>query len=199
MRKATALVAAAGLLLAATAACSSNPGTPAPASSAAPSAPASSGPNVPKVPAPLTVAKYEQDPCSLLTAAQANEVIKSVRTTKAAGNAAPICTWFDADDSGLTIGFLPHQGGLATIYQNSGDSTAGYFKPAPDVAGYPAAFFSNMDDRSRGGCQVAVGVTDDEVFTSSVLLQQSSPSYADPCALAAKAAAAAVTTIKAGA
>ncbi|SFN91991.1 DUF3558 domain-containing protein [Amycolatopsis rubida] len=199
MTKTIAVAAATGVLLLAATACSSNPGTPAPAASGTPSAPVSSGPQAPRVSNPLAVGKYEQDPCTVLTPAQATEILNSVRHSQSDGNAAPICNWFDADDSGLTIGFVPHQGGLSTVYENTATSSVGYFKVGPDIAGYPSAFFSNLDDRNRGGCQLAVGVTDDEAFTSSVILQKSSPSYADPCSLAVKAATAAVTTIKAGA
>nr|WP_245573260.1 DUF3558 domain-containing protein [Amycolatopsis benzoatilytica] len=186
---------AVGLLLLATAACSSTPGTPAPAASAAPS---SSSPSVPKVNAPLDAAKYEQNPCALLSSAQATEVIKSVRNRQGKGLVGPICTWNDADSNSVAVGLVPGQGGLASSYAYR-DSAAGYFQVAPDVNGYPAVYTSPSDDRKNGGCQAVVGIKDDETLTSSVLLDKTSPDYRDPCSLAAKAAAAAVATIKAGA
>ena len=197
MKNLIVLASAAGLLLLSATACSTTPtpGTPGPAPSAAPT---STSPSVPKVANPLDVAKYEQNPCALLSAAQATDLIKSVRNGQGKGLVAPICTWYDANGSSIGVGMVPGQGGLAGAYTNS-DSQSGYFEAAPDVNGYPAVFAGTTDDRKRGGCQVAVGVKDDELFTTDVMLDKTSPDYSNPCPLAAKAAAAAITTIKAGA
>ncbi|RJQ84087.1 DUF3558 domain-containing protein [Amycolatopsis panacis] len=198
--KSTIRTATTGLLLLVATACSVSPGSPGPASSGgAPASPSSTGPKVPQVSNPLDATKYEQDPCSVLTEAQAGGVFGAVRKREAGGTVAPLCTWNDRDNSGISVGFLPRQGGLATTYENSVNAGAGYFEAAPEVAGYPAAFSAVHDDRKTGGCQIAVGVTNDEVFTVSSLLRQSSPHYNDPCALVTKVAEAAVTTLKAGA
>lgn len=193
---ASAAGAAAILLLALTACSSPNGGQPAPASSN-PASSSTAASDVPKVANPLDVAKYEQDPCSVLTQAQAAQAFNAVRNRKIAGNVAPVCTWNDSENSSLAIGLLPGQGGLATVYQNR--SNSGYFEPAPSIDGYPAVFTNVLDNRSDGGCQVAVGVRADEAFTSSVILFKKSPSYGDPCSVALKAAGAALATIKAGA
>ncbi|EFL04774.1 predicted protein [Streptomyces sp. AA4] len=185
------------LLLLAVTACSSTPGTPVPATPESTSA-TSTARSVPKVNNPLDATKYEQNPCALLSQAQATEVINAVRHRQGQGLVAPLCTWYDDRDNSVGLGLLPGQGGLAGAYTNS-ESESGYFEVAPDVNGYPAVFAGTTDDRKRGGCQIAVGIKDDETFTASVMLDKSFPGYADPCALAAKTAAAAVTTIKAGA
>ncbi|MGW4394693.1 DUF3558 domain-containing protein [Amycolatopsis nivea] len=163
--------------------------------SAAPAPPAESSapPEVPQVPRPLNVRKYEQDPCALLP--QAAEVFGAVRNRKTTGAPIPACTWNDSTNSTLTIGFDPAAGGLATIRQDR--SSAGYFELAPSIDDYPAAFTNVVDNRSEGGCQVAVGVQADLTFTSSVVLRPRSPSYADPCAVALKAATAVVATLRA--
>ncbi|MBB1157825.1 DUF3558 domain-containing protein [Amycolatopsis dendrobii] len=188
---------AASILLVLTACSSPNGGQPAPASSNPPASSSNAASDVPKVPNPLDVAKYEQDPCSVLTQAQAAQAFNAVRNRKIAGNVAPVCTWNDSENSSLAIGLLPGQGGLATVYKNR--SSTGYFEPAPSIDGYPAVFTNVLDNRSDGGCQVAVGVRADEAFTSSVILFKQSPSYGDPCSVALKAAGAALATIKAGA
>ncbi|WP_134731483.1 DUF3558 domain-containing protein [Amycolatopsis nivea] len=196
--KRIALAATSGLVLLAVTACSSTPGTPVPATpESSSSAPTSTSRSVPKVSNPLDAAKYEQNPCALLSQAQATEVISSVRNRQGKGLVAPICTWYDADNNSVGLGLLPGQGGLAGAYTNA-DSESGYFEAAPDVNGYPAVFAGTTDDRKRGGCQIAVGIKDDELFTASVRLRTTSPLYNDPCSLAVKTAAAAVTTIKAG-
>ncbi|MBN9745299.1 DUF3558 domain-containing protein [Amycolatopsis sp. A1MSW2902] len=196
--KRIALAATSGLVLLAVTACSSTPGTPVPATpESSSSATTSTSRSVPKVSNPLDAAKYEQNPCALLSQAQATEVISSVRNRQGKGLVAPICTWYDADNNSVGLGLLPGQGGLAGAYTNA-DSESGYFEAAPDVNGYPAVFAGTTDDRKRGGCQIAVGIKDDELFTASVRLRTTSPLYNDPCSLAVKTAAAAVTTIKAG-
>ncbi|MCG3757898.1 DUF3558 domain-containing protein [Amycolatopsis sp. Poz14] len=195
--KTTVYAAAGALLLLTVTACSSNPGTPAPATSESSAAPPSSTSNVPKVSNPLDAAKYEQNPCALLSQAQATQLINSVRNRQAAGAVAPICSWIDADGNRIGLGLLPHQGGLASAYQHQ-DSQSGYFEAIPDINGYPAVLSGTTDSRKSGGCQAIVGIKDDETFTSSILLQPQSPLYQDPCSLAVKTAAAAITTIKAG-
>jgi hypothetical protein len=190
--------AAACLALFAVTACSSTPGTASPADSSAPSAPSSSTPTVPQVTNPLDVGKYEQDPCAVLTPTQATQVFQAVRNRKSSGNFAPRCTWYDSKDNSVSLSFLPGQGGLSTSYKN-GANSGGYFEPAPEVSGYPAVFSAVLDDRKNGGCQIGVGVKNDEIFTFSAILGKTSPSYSDPCSLVTKAAEAAVTTIKAGA
>ncbi|GAB3380077.1 DUF3558 domain-containing protein [Amycolatopsis echigonensis] len=191
-----ALAATGGLVLLAVTACST-PGTPVPATPESSSAPTSTSRSVPKVSNPLDATKYEQNPCALLSQSQATEVINAVRNRQSQGLVAPICSWYDADNNRVGLGLLPGQGGLAGAYTNS-DSESGYFEAAPDVNGYPAVFAGTTDDRKRGGCQIAVGIKDDETFTSSVALRSASPLYNDPCSLAVKTAAAAITTIKAG-
>ncbi|WP_245914707.1 DUF3558 domain-containing protein [Amycolatopsis sulphurea] len=200
MTKTIMRTAATGLLLLVATACSVVPGAPGTASSggASPS-PSSAVPKVPQVSNPLDATKYEQDPCTVLTQAQAGEVFGAVRNRKAGGTVAPLCTWNDSNNSGISVGFLPKQGGLATTYENGINAGAGYFEAAPEVAGYPAAFSAVHDDRRSGGCQIAVGIRNDETFTVSALLRTSSSSYRDPCALVVKVAESAVATIKAGA
>ncbi|WP_409466870.1 DUF3558 domain-containing protein [Amycolatopsis sp. GA6-003] len=195
--KPVAFAAAGSLLLLSLTACSSTPGTSVAATPESAS-PTSATRSVPKVNNPLNATKYEQNPCSLLSQAQATEVINAVRHRQGQGLVAPLCTWYDDRDNSVGLGLLPGQGGLAGAYANS-DSKSGYFEVAPDVNGYPAVFAGTTDDRKRGGCQIAVGIKDDETFTASVMLDKSFPGYDDPCALATKTAAAAVTTIKAGA
>ncbi|MBB4686400.1 DUF3558 domain-containing protein [Amycolatopsis jiangsuensis] len=200
MTKTIARTLTAGILLLSATACSSESGTSNPATSSnAPTSPSSTGPKVPQVTTPLDVTKYEQDPCSALTQTQATQVFNAARSRKNDSNVAPACDWFDSDNNGVSLGFLPGQGGLTTVYGNSSGSSAGYFEAAPDVFGYPAAFSDVSDDRKNGACQIFVGVTSDEAFSVSSLLRPSSSSYSDPCSLVTKVAEAAVATIKAGA
>jgi hypothetical protein len=189
-------VAATALL--ALAACTTPVNSPTPLASSGPSSPTSSKLTAPQVPNPLDASKFEQDPCNVLSQAQASQVANLTTSSKADGNVAPICTWMDGDHNRITIGFVPGNGGLTTSYKNQ-DNKSGYFAVAPDIGGYPAAFLGPVDDRNDGGCLVAVGVTNDEVITVSADFRNSSPYYSDPCAMAVKAAEAAMATLKGGA
>ncbi|HEV7950160.1 MAG TPA: DUF3558 domain-containing protein [Glaciihabitans sp.] len=188
-------VAATTLL--ALAACTTPVNSPTPLASSGPSSPTSSKLTAPQVPNPLDASKFEQDPCTVLSQAQASQVANLTTSSKADGNVAPICSWADNDHNTVAFGFVPGNGGLSTVYKNQ-DNKSGYFKVAPDVAGYPAAFFGSHDDRNDGGCQVAVGVSNDEVITISADFRNSSPYYSDPCSMAVKAAEAAMATLKGG-
>jgi hypothetical protein len=189
-------VAATTLL--ALAACTTPVNSPTPLASSGPSSPTSSKLTAPQVPNPLDVSKFEQDPCSVLSQAQASQVANLTTSSKADGTVAPICSWADDDHNTVAFGFVPGNGGLTTSYKNQ-DNKSGYFAVAPDIGGYPAAFLGPVDDRDDGDCQVAVGVTNDEVITVNASFRDSSPYYSDPCSLAVKAAEAAMATLKGGA
>ncbi|GAB3380080.1 DUF3558 domain-containing protein [Amycolatopsis echigonensis] len=193
-----ALTATGSLLLLAVTGCSSATETPIQTAPESSSAPTSASRSVPKVSNPLDAAKYEQNPGALLSQAQATQLINAVRRRQGQGLVAPSCAWYDDRDNSVGLGLLPGQGGLGGAY-TKGDSESGYFEVAPDLNGYPGVFAGTTDDRRCGGCQIAVGIKDDEVFTASVMLDKSFPGHHDPCALAAQTAAAAVTTLKAGA
>ncbi|WP_409183444.1 DUF3558 domain-containing protein [Amycolatopsis sp. VS8301801F10] len=161
--------------------------------SAAPTPPVVESSPPSEMPQPLNIRKFEQDPCALLP--QVTEVFNAVRNRSTAGATIPACVWNDSKNSSLTIGFVAVPGGLAAAYQNG--SSTGYFETAPPIGGYPAAFTNVVDNRSEGGCQIAVSVQAEEAFTSSVVLRPRSPSYGDPCAVAVNAAAAVVATLRA--
>jgi hypothetical protein len=184
--------------LLALAACTTPVSSQTPLASSGPSSPTTSKLTAPQVSNPLDVSKFEQDPCKVLSLAQASQVANLATSSKADGNVAPICSWADSNHNTVAFGFVPGNGGLSTVYKNQ-DNKSGYFKVAPDVAGYPAAFFGSNDDRNRGGCQVAVGVSNDEVITISTDFRNSSPYYSDPCPVVLKAAEAAMATLKGGA
>lgn len=131
----TSTLAAAAATLFLAAACSSTPGTPSPAPSNAGSVPSGTAPTssdttpgVPKVSAPLNAAKYEQDPCSLLTKEQAGQFIGGLRTSSKDSN-SPACTWNGENGDSIGVTFIPNQGGLATIYKNGRNGGSAYFEP----------------------------------------------------------------------
>lgn len=184
-----------------TACSSSTTGNADPAPSSATQGPSTGTPGghltAPPVPNPLDVSKYEQNPCGVLTQAQAAEVAKLETTRLSSGASGPICRWQDADHNSIGFSFV-HGGGLSDAYGYQ-ESNSGYFKVIPQISGYPAVLSGTTDDRNRGGCQVIVGVRNDEEMTVYASLRPSSPNYGDPCSLAQKATEAALLTVKGGA
>ena len=79
---------------------------------------------VPRVTNPLDLSKFEQNPCNVLTPAQASQVANLTTSSKFDGNVAPLCSWSDTDHNRVTFGFVPGNGGLTTSYKNQ-DNKAG--------------------------------------------------------------------------
>jgi hypothetical protein len=77
--------------------------------------------------------------------------------------AHPICGWRDESRNSIAFSFI-RGGGLSDAYGYQ-DSQSGYFKGAPDVSEYPAVFSGTSDDRTMGGCQMIIGVRNDEEMT----------------------------------
>jgi hypothetical protein len=146
------------------------------------------------VPNPLDATKFEQNPCALLSQAQARQVANLAKTRVISDPAGPICHWSDDADNSVAVS-LVRGNGLRDVYQ-SRDSEHGYFVPVPNLSGYPAVFSSLSDGRSKGICTMGVGVRNDEVMTVDSSFVASSPYYSDPCSLTQKAAEAAVATLK---
>lgn len=195
-KKAFAFLIAAGFMLAA---CSNSTGgnaTPSPTAAGPVTETGKTRLTAPPVSNPLNVSKYEPNPCTVLTAAQASQVAGLTKTGENFGGKFPICQW--KDDNYNRIGFtFTIGGGLSDTYSNQ-DDDSGYFKVAPDVSGYPAVFAGITDDRSKGGCQLVVGVSETVQLVVNSSFDKSSPLYGDPCSVTQKAAEAAIVTLKGG-
>jgi hypothetical protein len=190
-----------GLTLSACSQSTTGTGMPTPGFSApdSPTGTSSTAAAAPTVSNPLDVTKFEKNPCGLLSAAQANQILKVTRTVVTPGATDnPICAWENDGRDGVSIGLVGGQGGLSTVYRQHHTGDPGYFIPIASVAGYPGLFASVADLRSKGSCTVAVGVRDDEVMTVNMDWVVQAPGQGDPCQLAKKAAELAVATLKGG-
>jgi hypothetical protein len=155
----------------------------------------------PKVEDPLDTTRYQQDPCSTLTASQAQEELNLPAQGKpeeiALGKG---CEWFNPDTRGAVhIGFLtgnPH--GLSGFYNANQQGKYPYFTELPAVEGYPAIASDIEDRRPRGICIVDVGVTDQLVLDVGLFLSQANVGHVEPCDMAAKVAGMALRTIMEG-
>jgi hypothetical protein len=153
----------------------------------------------PSVEAPLEDAsRFEQDPCSILTAAQAQELTLPVTGKQEDGALGLDCVWRNPDTRGrVTIGFLTsNRRGLSAAYAANERGEYPYFIELSPIEGYPAIASDIVDRRSRGICIVEVGVSDQLAFNVSLQLSQVNVGQQDPCDTAVRVAGMALQTMK---
>jgi len=156
----------------------------------------------PKVNDPLDTIRYQHDPCSTLTASQAQEELNLPPQGKPED--VPLgkgCEWYNADTRGrVNIGILTgNPRGLSGFYEADQRGEYPYFIPLSPIEGYPAIAGDVEDRRPRGICIVVVGVTDQLTIQFSLQLSQANVGQVEPCDMAAKVAGLAMKTMKAGA
>lgn len=172
------------------------------------SAPTSSGDDdlpasgAPKVDNPLeNTARFEQDPCSILTADQA-ENLGLPRDGKEEESVLGLdCQWFNKESRGqVTIGFLTNnRNGLSAAYAAKARGELAYLDELQPVEGFPAIASDLEDRRPKGICLVTVGVTDRLAFHVDVHLSTANVGAKDPCETGTKVATQALRTMKEGA
>ncbi|MFI7672745.1 DUF3558 domain-containing protein [Actinophytocola sp. NPDC049390] len=156
----------------------------------------------PKVDEPFEeTARYEQDPCSMLTTGQAREL--NLPTT---GEPDEIpygvgCKWRNTDTRGqVMISLLTdNDRGLSAVYAADQRGDLAYFVPLADIDGHPAVASDVEDRRSTGICIVDVGLTDQLLMGIALNLSQANVGQKDPCEVAADVAGMALQTMKDGA
>lgn len=172
-------------------------GTPTP-SSAPPSAGLPSA-GAPAVANPIAnTAKVEADPCSAISTPEIEAIGGKIKRSGpeqlTTGNA---CIWvFQESPNTVSAGLnTGNKDGLSSLYTQNATGGLTTFKPVDPVEGYPGVIYANGGE-GKGTCTLAVGIRDDLVYTVIPLLSSSHPSYADPCGLATKVAAAAIKNLK---
>lgn len=114
-----------------------------------------------------------------------------------AKNAGPGCEWWrrDTEDgSVLGVGFLTgNKNGLSDTYR--GRDRFDFFEETT-VDGYPAVFDDFTDGRSRGDCNITVGISDTLTFR---VREGAGPKGQIICDRTKQLASAVLTTLKAGA
>ncbi|RZQ65056.1 DUF3558 domain-containing protein [Amycolatopsis suaedae] len=165
-------------------------GASAPSSSAAP------GGSAPRVGEPLNTSTLSSDPCSAVSASKLSELGLADGTSRESA-VGPSCYWKQtaADANRVDLTANPkNTNGLSDIYDQKAEFA--YFEET-QVAGYPAVYASDADQRSSGDCTLHVGVTDQlAVQVSTQFLRE--PDKANPCPVAEKVAVAMVETLKGG-
>lgn len=153
----------------------------------------------PKVEHPLdNTQQFEQDPCSILSSTQAQDLGLPTKGKEEDGALGLDCLWFNPDTRGeVTIGFLSNvDNGLSGAYAANERGEYSVFEPLPPIDGYPAVALDIDDRRPRGICSLEVGVTDQLAFHVDLQLSQANVGTKDPCDTAALVAGKALQTIK---
>jgi hypothetical protein len=195
MRTRTILATGLAAILLASGCTSKDGGTPTPTES---STGAADRYGAPPVTNQLKPDKYIANPCTALTAAQAQNfgeqpTGKPTTTGAVAETAGPWCGWKGEDRYIGVYFFVIDKNGLADLYRDRRNDA--YFEPTT-VDGYPAILRDTSDDRSSGLCAISVGVTDHLYFRAE---SQENIDDTLACGNAKKVAAAVITTMKEGA
>ncbi|MEU0790976.1 DUF3558 domain-containing protein [Amycolatopsis sp. NPDC005961] len=180
-------------LLLALAACSTtNPGTPSPAGGTASTNTSSEtgsnvpGPGVPKVPSPIDITRFKQNPCNALNANQVAGLLGSGVSGKSdlQAPAGPSCAWDspDVSQAGIAVIFTgADQLGLTSVYAAQGKQYQ-FFQPLTAIDGFPIVAYGVNDERTtRGRCAVALGVSDTQVVDIHVSQSEGNIGKKDPC------------------
>jgi hypothetical protein len=174
-------------------------GTPLPDSNAttesSPDEPPASGEDLPsdgapKVENPLDVSRFEQKPCDALTPKQAQDLNVSATGEPDTDAFGEICRWRNDQTQGsVSMGFFSSdKRGLSSVYREAKGSDFPFFKPIEDIEGHPAVAFHTKVKEPTTDCAVAVGVTDQLVFTARVALSIANTGQKEPCEVAAQVA-----------
>lgn len=168
-------------------------GTPLPGSSTSASSTEASSDDLPsdgapKVENPLDVSQFEQSPCDVLTAEDANTLNVPATGRQDGDSSGESCYWNNPETRGsLSVSFLSSEDrGLSAVYARKGKYA--YFEPIDDVEGHPGVAFNPDKDEPTIDCGVMVGVTDQLVFMTRVALSEGNVGRRKPCDAAAQAA-----------
>lgn len=161
------------------------------------SAPPSGNANVPTVDNPLDASALKADPCNALSAQQV-EQLGLKPGSNGSTTAGPVCEYEYTDVLGNAVSIMiteKFDEGLADIYKRKDE--LGYFKETT-VAGYPAVYAGQYDDRNKGRCMLHVGLTNNFVPAVFTALDGGSD-RSRPCDVVKMTAEAMIKNLKGGA
>lgn len=160
----------------------------------------SGSPKAPDVTDPIDTTAFEENPCSVLTKPQLNQLSIATAPKQEMTESGPSCKWGDVFDDGISISgaFITEKpSSINGLYRNSALERYSYFIPV-NIDGYPAAFLQVADRRGNGSCGIGIGVRDELVYSISFRLSSEHPGYSDPCSVLKKVAEMTVQTMTQG-
>ncbi|MGX7823846.1 DUF3558 domain-containing protein [Actinokineospora sp. 24-640] len=162
-----------------------------------PTTSAGPGSGAPRVADPVETARFRDDPCLSLSAAQISDLGVEPPGKEEPAADGKACLWRN-DQGGAVHLFWSNTRGLESVYQANARGVYELFKEIPDVGGLPAVVANQLDRRENGNCGVLVGTSDTTSFMVGLSQSGDKVGTADPCSVAADVADMVVTTIKEG-
>jgi hypothetical protein len=192
--------ALAGLSVAVLAGCTTtSSGTPLPGATSSAEDTPSSAPSeendalpsdgAPKVTNPIDASHFEQNPCDMLTTAQAQDLDLGPGKRQDT-NFGKGCDWRNSQNGGsIAINFASAgMRGLSSTYRSNKNGDFTYFEAIDDIEGHPAVAYDINTANPTAVCFVAVGLTDQLTFSTRVALSANNVGKKDPCELSAMVA-----------
>jgi len=142
----------------------------------------------PAVISPLDISAAEKDPCGIASKQQIEsfgDVLQNIKQESTSGSFGPSCTWDFGRASSLLIGPPPPGRtirGLSDIYQKGKANGFLSFSPTT-IANYPAVVI----DRSRGNCDIVIGLRDTQIYNILYSANPDSPNWGIECEVTRKA------------
>ncbi|WP_199430770.1 DUF3558 domain-containing protein [Qaidamihabitans albus] len=141
--------------------------------------------------------RFQDDPCSVLTAEQLGQLGVPKEGEKRNGSTGSACRWYEQDTSAsVDIEWVKaNQRGLTGAYANRDNYEL--FVEMPPIDGNPVLAYGD-DTRDLGDCQVLVGATDELVFQTAIGQSRSKVGTTDPCEVAHTVAGMMLETMRGG-
>lgn len=121
----------------------------------------------PHVAHPLSVKKFKQNPCTLISPSQTQELKSTLKLSETPNvvstrGVSRACDWVTVGPS-ANIGILEGGYGLSTVYANRNNYAV--FQPVAPIEGYPAVHQS--PGKEFDNCTLIVGVADRQAISVS--------------------------------
>jgi hypothetical protein len=149
----------------------------------------------PAVTHPMEPTVFINEPCRLLTSAQAKQLGVDMPGRAREGSGGHDCSWTSTTGAAVGIQFdLLTPVGLSRTYEMR-DSYA-YFTEIPSIEGFPAVAAATVDARDLGDCEIWVGVNDKLVLLVTGSVSRAKAGQLDPCPATEISAGMMVKTMK---
>lgn len=160
----------------------------------------------PEVGDPLDVSAYLSKPCDLVSTEKLAELgfqpedgePHLPEDDEFAAHTGPDCGWIGDGSGSISVIVASKNaergvGGMAGLRSLHEQGRYELWEEV-SVAGYPAAYYGVTDARSRGDCNLAVGIADDMTFSATAISFRDDPAMA--CQVADEVAADVIQTLK---
>jgi hypothetical protein len=151
----------------------------------------------PKVANPFDASHFEQNPCDALTQEQLKE-LNVGKGKPLSTNFGKGCSWRNPETGGSVAmdWASTDKRGLSSAYRSNNNDELSYFEPIADIQGHPAVAYDINSSNPTAACFVGVGITDELLFSSRVVLSGKNLGVKNPCEMSALAAGMMLETMR---